>query len=345
MTQYENADISAIILAAGKGTRMKSKNPKVLHKVCGTPMLERIMRTVKKTGIRKFCLVLGESPDLFNGILSRYSQTTCVMQNNKLGTGDAVAATSCAFKGVTTPSYASGQLAQGDPIEASHVLICAGDTPALDAAVLEDFMNKCLQGKRRLGLVGIRHPEPTGYGRLLCNKDGMLEGIVEEKDATDTEKKINLVNSGVIFAETKYLFQLLDKIDCENAQGEYYLTDCFALAAKEKEPAYVYNCNEYRAFSGVNARDQLVNIETWLVQKRVADLIASGVTIHMPETCYIEDNVDIEPDTEIGAHCALLGSTKIARGASIGSHSVLSDVDISQNTHVPAGSRLTGSEN
>jgi bifunctional UDP-N-acetylglucosamine pyrophosphorylase/glucosamine-1-phosphate N-acetyltransferase len=345
MTRYGKADIAAIILAAGKGTRMQSETPKVLHKVCGTPMLERIMQTVEKTGIKKFCLVLGESPDLFNGILERYSHTTSVMQENRLGTGDAVAATACAFKGVNTPSYASGRLTQGSKLEAGYVLICAGDTPALDPEVLGDFVDKCLEQNRKLGLIGIHHPEPTGYGRLLCNKEGLLEGIVEEKDASDHEKRLNLVNSGVIFAETKYLFHLLDKIDCENAQGEYYLTDCFAVAAREKDPAYVYNCNEYRAFSGVNARSQLVAIETWLMQKRAESFIASGVTIHLPETCYIEDGVAIEPDTDIGAHCSLLGSTKIARGATIGAHCVLNGATITENSVVPAGSRLTSLDN
>jgi bifunctional UDP-N-acetylglucosamine pyrophosphorylase/glucosamine-1-phosphate N-acetyltransferase len=256
--------IAAIVLAAGKGTRMKSDLPKVLHQVQGTPMVVHVLKTLEQMKIDDVCLIL--NPDLapFKPLLREHPHLRVCVQTAQRGTADAVASACGAFSHVKKPHYTDSQLHHGTPMQASHVIICCGDTPALRADILKDFVSSCLDSGCELGVIGALHPQPTGYGRLVRNAHGHLEKIVEEKDATDEIRSINLINTGLIFARADLLFDLLDEIQPNNKQGEYYLTDCFALAAARNKPSHVYITEDYFSFSGVNTQEQLKEIEHWL---------------------------------------------------------------------------------
>ncbi|SMF66776.1 NTP transferase domain-containing protein [Pseudobacteriovorax antillogorgiicola] len=336
---HPNPHICAILLAAGKGTRMKSKLPKVLHEVAGTPILSRILHTLRSSGVQQHCLVLGGDLQNFDGILKENSDITCVIQKNRRGTGDAVASALCAFEGYNVPSYASGEVYAGSVVNASHVLISAGDTPALSAKVLSDFVERSLAEDAKLSVIGMRHPKPFGYGRLVVN-DGTLDKIVEEKDADAETRKINLCNTGVIFAETKFLFDLVHQLNNNNAQGEYYLTDCFELAREQGSPAMVFETEEFRSFDGVNNRSQLCQIEDWIIAQKRLELMQEGVTFKLQDTCYVEDQVSIGPDSTIGPHCSLIGHTKIGANCVIGAQCIIENQILPDGTVIEPGSVL-----
>jgi bifunctional UDP-N-acetylglucosamine pyrophosphorylase/glucosamine-1-phosphate N-acetyltransferase len=260
-----------------------------------------------------------------------------VIQHHKLGTGDAVAATACGFAKETFPEYSRGHLYRGTELSAPYVIICAGDTPALDPKMIQDFLTTCHRQKVRIGVIGMRHPYPTGYGRLVVDEQQRLSQIVEEKDASSQIKAITLCNSGVVFAERAFLFELLKQLDSNNAQNEYYLTDCFQIASRMGESALVFETDHYQSFAGVNRRDQLAEVERFLIQEKVSNLMSEGVSFHLPETCYLEDDVKIGCDSEIGANCSLLGKTLIGLDCRIGANSVLQNVSIPDGTILPPG--------
>lgn len=264
------AVVAGLILAAGKGTRMQSPLPKVLHPVGGKSMLQRIVETLHKSGIGEINVLLGGEIEAFKEFLGRNPDVRISIQKNRLGTGDAVAAAGVGFAGVTSPSYAAGELVRGPQIKATHVLICAGDTPLLQASTLKEFWQACVKQQVKLGVLGMRHPKPKGYGRMILDAQQQLTAIIEEKDADAKTRQIDICNTGVIFAETKYLFELLATINCQNVQNEYLLTDCIAAATKRGQPAYAYISDDWQSFQGVNDREQLGQVEE-LLRSRTAN--------------------------------------------------------------------------
>jgi len=252
--------VAGLMLAAGKGTRMGSSLPKVLHEVGGKPMLSWALECVQQAAVSPVCLVLGGDLAAFSAIIAQYSPTVCV-QNQRRGTGDAVAAAACGFQGVEVPSFADGSLFQGEPIAAEYVLVCYGDVPGIASGTLKEFTEQCLARGARLGVIGMRHPTPFGYGRLVTNEKDEVLQIVEERDATAAQREIQLCNTGIIFAKTDWLFSLVNELRPDNAQGEYYLTDCFALSHQRGKPAYVYATDDWQGFNGVNTPEQRQAVE------------------------------------------------------------------------------------
>ena len=171
-----------------------------------------------------------------------------VKQVNRLGTGDAVASAALAFKDQTLAEYCQSELIHGEKISSDYILITAADTPAISSEVIKSFIEKTVESKLALSVIGIRLPNPFGYGRLIKTQNGSLSKIVEQKDASEDEKKINLCNSGVILAKTDLLFKLIHKLNNNNAQKEYYLTDCFELANLEGESVSIFETDEYESF-------------------------------------------------------------------------------------------------
>ncbi|HYX39298.1 MAG TPA: NTP transferase domain-containing protein [Oligoflexus sp.] len=333
----ESRQFAAIVLAAGKGTRMKSQLPKVLHPLAGVPMVGRVLSTLNSIGIHDICAVIGGELDQLSACLENYQPLTLTVQTDRLGTGEAVACAGFGFNNTQIPSYAKGYWWSGGKLDCTHVLICAGDTPALDGQVLRSFLDSCQSKGSRLAVLAMRHPQPRGYGRILMNDQGQLQGIVEEKDATATEKKIEICNSGVIFAEKDLLFSLLGQLTTANAQKEYYLTDCFALARKQNIGADVWVTDHYEAFDGINDRRQLADLEQRILRRIRENWMLAGVTFQMADSCYIEESVLIGEDARIGPHCTLLGRTRIGKSCEIGSHVCLKDVIIPDGTKVPSG--------
>ena len=257
-------EFAAIVLAAGKGTRMKADLPKVMLPVAGRPILDWVLSMLAETGVPKNCVVIGGELEKFKPMMEKYSDATWCEQQQRRGTGDAVAAAACSFTGAKIPHYSAGRLLQGGLVESRYVVVCTGDIPAIRAKTMADFLGTFSASQARIGVLGMRHPDPTGYGRLIQDRDGLLEKIVEEKDASPEERRVQLCNSGIVVAETKYLFELVDRLENLNSQNEYYLTDCFAMARGDDHAAFVYETDRYQEFAGINDQAQLRQMESWL---------------------------------------------------------------------------------
>lgn len=333
--------ISAIVLAAGKGTRMKSTLPKVLHPIAGRPMVAWALKAVRDAGMKEITLVLGPDTNRFETFLRKNSNVRVAIQHQQLGTGDAVASAATAFCDASVPSYTKGELRSGEKIQSDWVMVVTGDTPAVRAATLKSFADQVLKSGKSLGVLGMNASEPRGYGRLLRDGKGGLTRIVEERDADSETKKITLCNSGIIMARTKRLFELLGSLVPNNSQNEYYLTDIFGLAAKGGEAAFVFDQGEAHEFAGVNDRVQLEAMERWMLEQRYQDLMRAGVTLHRPETIYIEANVELEQDVEIFPGVSLLGSSKISRGVYLGPGSVLTNINVGAGSNIGANCVLS----
>ncbi|MBI2602119.1 MAG: NTP transferase domain-containing protein [Deltaproteobacteria bacterium] len=259
--------LTGLILAAGKGKRMQSETPKVLHSVAGEIMLARVLEALRNTPCQNYCVILGEDLAPFESFLVRFPDLGVCVQKNINGTAGAVASSSAFFQGLEAPSYGTGYLARGSSVKPGNVLVCAGDIPGLDGRLLRTFIAHCQALDSRLGVLGMRVPDPTGYGRLILSHQGTLDGIVEEKDADANAKKITLCNSGVMYANVAYLFELLGELRNDNAQGEYYLTDCVAIACKGQK-ASVFVTDQWQSLSGVNSIWEKEFVERTFFEKK-----------------------------------------------------------------------------
>jgi len=335
--------ISALILAAGKGTRMKSTVPKVLHTVMGRPMLSWVMDVVKKAGATDLTLVLSKEIGPFSELLGHNPDLRVAIQSGQRGTGDAVAAACKAYDRAIIPQWAQAELLKGQPSSAHYVLICAGDTPAMSHHTIGQFIAACLGSSHQLGVLGMHVSDPLGYGRLVRDKSGGLTQIVEERDADSEIKKIKLCNSGVVFAEVSWLFKLLQGLVPNNAQNEYYLTDIFEASARQGKPAFVFETSAAAEFAGVNDRAQLANIEKTMMRRRIEEFMAHGVTFHLPDTVYVDGDVVIEPDTQIFPGVCLIGKTRVSRNCVVGPGAVLENTVLGAGVKVGAHAVLVGS--
>ena len=326
-----------IILAAGKGTRMRSALPKVLHQAAGRPMIQWVRSALASAGITRHCLVLSEDLTGFERLCTDDRDLTIAIQVNRRGTGDAVAATACCFADVQTPPYASGILHAGEVVASEYSLVCAGDVPCVKADSYANFVKDCLSRNAELGVLGMQVPDPYGYGRLVQNETGDLLAIVEEKDADASTKDIRTCNTGIIFAKTKTLFSLLSRITDKNAAGEYYLTDCFVQARAEGLKTHVHVGDDFREFGGVNNRSQLSESEQILMGRLRQSMLENGVTIHCPETVFVEADVVVQEDCEIFPHVSLRGTTTLESACQIGAGSYLENVAVGSGVVVGPG--------
>lgn len=324
---------AAVVLGAGKGTRMKSVLPKVLHPLAGKPMIQRVVNTLRHLGIQHVCVVLSKDTAPFQAFIDR-NELVVTIQDNQLGTADGVASASPAFKDVTAAPYNSSSLHSGSPFDADNVLICYGDTPLICPDVLGCFIDEFCKHNQQLSVMGITLADPTGYGRLILGQGDTLEGIVEHKDATDEQKKINLCNSGIILAKKSLLFELLAKVTDNNAQKEYYLTDVVSLAAERGVKAQVFATDQSGSFDGINDKRQLARLEQRLVDGVIDRHLTGGVTIQRPSSVWIEDDVTIGTDCVIEPGAVLKGQTTIGSGCTIGANAYLCDANIADNTQV-----------
>lgn len=340
-------ELAGIVLAAGKGTRMRSDRPKVLHALAGRPMLDWVTAALESAGVKALCVVLSEDLTGFGPFLEQRPGLSVALQINRLGTGDAVASAAYAFAGAKTAPFAKGKLARGgqlSPSKDAMILISAGDTPALDPAGLKRFVEAAAAEKAAVSVLGMRPASPFGYGRMLIKENGgmrHLERIVEEKDCTENERQVGVVNTGLIAARADVLFDLIAELKDDNAQREYYLTDCVALARKRGLLVTAHVAEDAASFAGINDRRQLAAVETTLVRRKVEQLMLAGVTVRLPDSVYVDWNVSADGDAEVGAGAVLLAGTRLGRGAKIGAGAVLEGVEVGEGAEVGAGSVLT----
>jgi bifunctional UDP-N-acetylglucosamine pyrophosphorylase/glucosamine-1-phosphate N-acetyltransferase len=297
-------DTYAVILAAGKGTRMKSKLYKVLHPVCGKPMVQHVVDATKKINPTQTILVVGQGAEQVQEQLG--SQFTYIMQEEQLGTGHAVMVTKEEL-----------QEKQGT------TLILCGDTPLMRAETLEALVSAHDKSKSSVTILTTKMDNPQGYGRIIRNKQGQVLRIVEQKDATVEEQQVQEVNTGVYCFDNQKLVSVLDKITNQNAQGEYYITDCIEILEQQGELVSAFLTHDPEETLGVNDRIALAEAEK-LMKKRINQHhMAQGVTIIDPDHTYIGPEVMIGMDTVIHPGTILSGSTQIGEDCVIGPHTEL----------------------
>ncbi len=256
----KNQTTCSVILAAGKGTRMKSDTPKVFHKIHEKTLLQHVCDRLQKTGVDHHCIIASGPSDYFEDFHQQNPNYSICFQNQKRGTGDAVASAAVLIQNAQRPDYTDAELWRGAPLHADYTLVCTGDAPAICPSDLQKFMDKLKQDSADIGVLGMNVPEPTGYGRLIKGSDGMLSHIIEEKDASDHERKVTLCNSGIIYARTEILFGLLSSLKPENTQKEYYLTDCFKLARERGHSISLYETDNWLSYLGINTPEQLAQV-------------------------------------------------------------------------------------
>ncbi len=300
------ASAMAVILAAGKSTRMKSALPKVLHPVCGRPMIDYVLDSARQAGVGKLVVIIGHQSELVQMALSRHSDVQFALQTEQLGTGHAVMMCRKHLEAHTGP-----------------VLILAGDTPLLKRESLLALLE--LQRERKAAcVIGTAvTPENQGLGRIVRDAHGHFVKIVEEKDATPVQKEITEINTGCYAFDSQQLASTLDKIRPENAQKEYYLTDCPRLMLDAGQTVAALNCFERIEALGVNTRVQLADAAKHIQQAALARLMLHGVTIEVPEQTVIEPQVEIGADTVIKPFTSIAGHVKIGADCVIGPHVVL----------------------
>jgi len=303
------ANLTAVILAAGKGTRMKSKLPKVLHKVGGHPMLEHVMDAAEAAGCRDNVVVIGHGAELVRELVG--SRARIALQAEQLGTGHAVLQAADTLKDFT-----------------GTVMILCGDTPLLEAEELKKFYAEHVKSGAAATVMSAMMEDPFGYGRILRDANGDVAGIVEQKDASEEQKLIKEINTGNYCVEAPLLFEVLRTLGNNNAQGEYYLTDVLAkLRAMGKKVGGVVTADS-EMIMGVNSRRQLAEAESVMRRRILEKLMDEGVTVMDPASTFIEKSVKIAPDTTIYPYTWLQGETVIGEDCEIGPNVRLENVKV-----------------
>ena len=309
------SDLVAVILAAGKGTRMKSNFPKVLHKIGGKPMLEHVLDAAATSGASQKIVVVGFGSEKVAEFLG--DRAKIVLQKEQLGTGHAVLQAKALLQDF-----------------AGTVLILCGDTPLLQGSELKNFFTAHKTSGAAASVLTAFTDNPTGYGRILRGIDNDVLGIVEEKDATAEQKAVCEINTGIYCVESPLLFQVLDTLTCDNAQGEYYLTDILLKLREQGEKIGGIITKDFDMIMGINSRRQLAEAEGIMRTRVLNSLMDSGVTIMDPASTFIDAGVEIGTDTVIYPFTWLEGTTKIGKDAIIGPNVRLTNVEVGNETQL-----------
>ena len=286
MTNY------AIILAAGKGTRMKSDLPKVLHKVAGISMLEHVFRSVSAINPEKTVTVIGHKAELVEQVLA--GQTDFVRQTEQLGTGHAVMMAEPVLENLT-----------------GQTLVIAGDTPLITGESLKNLIDFHINHKNVATILTAEADNPFGYGRIVRNQHGEVLKIVEQKDASDFEQQIKEINTGTYVFDNARLFEALKNINTNNAQGEYYITDVIGIFRENGEKVGAYTLKDFDESLGVNDRVALATAESVMRRRINQQHMVNGVSFVNPDATYIDVDVEIAPEVQVEANVTLKGQTKI----------------------------------
>jgi bifunctional UDP-N-acetylglucosamine pyrophosphorylase/glucosamine-1-phosphate N-acetyltransferase len=306
--------LAVIVLAAGQGTRMRSKFAKVLHPIGGRPMVQyavELARSLTKSGKGDIAVITGHQAERVKDVLAG-SAVTCVVQTRRLGTGHAVAQAQLVF-------------AHRDQWRKRRFVILSGDTPLLREVTLRGMLAHHERERATVTVLTAHLEQPDGYGRIVRGRDGLVWRIIEEKDATPSERRINEINAGTYIVEGDFLFPALGALKPTNAQKEYYLTDIVSVAAGQGKRVAAYPAGDAVEALGINTRRELAEAEH-LLRDRIRDRhMAEGVTFLSPETSFVDADVRIGRDSVVYPHTALEGRTTIGEDCVIRAHSRIAE--------------------
>ena len=302
---------SALILAAGAGTRMKSSKPKVAHEILGKPLVRWVVDAAHSAGIDSVVIIVGHGRDQVEPLLS---DTTMVVQEEQLGTAHAVLVAREALAG-----------------KSGSLVVLTGDSPLVRPSTIEDLVRTREENNAAVVVLTMEASDPFGYGRIVRDDAGDVVEIVEQKDCTPEQATITECNSGFYCFDIELLFSALEEVSTDNAQGEYYLTDVLGIARKRGQRVLAFKAEDPTECLGVNSRIQLAQA-TRILQQRINEAhMAAGVTMMDPSTTWIGPDVSIEQDVELLPMTFLLGATSIATGSVIGPNTRLTDVVVGKD--------------
>lgn len=312
--------LNIVVLAAGKGTRMRSKLPKVLHVLAGESLLSRVLNTARDLGSKNLCVVVGHGAEQVRAATSAID-VNFVEQKPQLGTGHAL------------------QLAASYLNDAYPTLVLYGDVPLTQLSTLQKLVDAAANG---MALLTVNLDDPTGYGRIVRNEAGVVQRIVEHKDASDAERSIQEVNTGVLIAPTVELKDWLSQLSNDNVQGEYYLTDVIGMAVRDgvlvntAQPAAEWET------LGVNSKVQLAELETIWRSEVAKGLLEAGVTLADPARIDVRGSLKCGMDVSIDVGCVFEGQVTLGDDVRVGPYCVIRNSTIAAGAEIAAFSHIDG---
>jgi bifunctional UDP-N-acetylglucosamine pyrophosphorylase / glucosamine-1-phosphate N-acetyltransferase len=309
--------VTAVLLAAGQGTRMKSNLPKVLHSVAGKPMIWHALEAISQSTTEKPIVVVGHGADEVTKYLGDSAQT--VLQEPQLGTGHAVMQAEALLKGKT-----------------DLVVVCYSDMPLLRGETLQKLVETQKNNKGPISMLTVVADDPHGFGRIIRKADGTVEAIVEEYVATPEQLQVKELNVGGYCFDANWLWDALHRIPKNPKKGEYYLTDAIELASRDSLPVQATLMDDVEETIGINTRVHLAEVETAMRRRINEQHMLNGVTMIDPVSTYIEASVKIGRDTVIMPNTYLHGKTEIGEGNVIGPNSIIRDTKIGNHCKVLA---------
>jgi bifunctional UDP-N-acetylglucosamine pyrophosphorylase/glucosamine-1-phosphate N-acetyltransferase len=321
-----NPRVAVAIMAAGKGTRLKSQLPKVLHEVAGKPLLEHVIRAaVRVVPAKDVYAIIGHEAGKVRAAVE-HTGVNFVLQADQRGTGHALMVAKDALAGY------------------DHVIVLSGDAPMITPETIERLRDFHGQQRAAMTLLSAELENPTGYGRVLRKSLGSAEvrAIVEEKAANATQKKIREINSGFYVFNVQDLYANIGKLSTANTHGEYYLTDMAEVLRRAGRRVVAWKTADATEILGGNTRAELAEIDQSMRLAKCRQLMADGVTIFYPTTCVVDADVHVASDSVIEPYVQLLGSTRIGSGCRVRSYSVIRDCEIGDGVVVRPGCVMEG---
>lgn len=314
----KRAKLNIVILAAGKGTRMHSNRPKVLHQIGGQAILQHVINCAERLNPAKIVIVYGYGGEQVKSAIQQ-SNLVWAEQKAQLGTGHAVQ-----------------QALPYLDIDA-NTLILLGDVPLVSAEACQTLI---AQADNQLIIQSFKKQEPTGYGRIIRNDQSLVTAIVEQKDATDLQLTIQEVNTGIMAMPTQHLKSWLSRLSNDNAQQEYYLTDIVGFAVEDNIKVNAEMIEDEWSVTGINSKQDLATIERVYQQRQAAVLLQKGVTLLDPARIDIRGNIEVEKDVEIDVGCIFEGHVSLGQGVKVGAYCILKDAVIAAGTVIAPFSHI-----
>jgi bifunctional UDP-N-acetylglucosamine pyrophosphorylase/glucosamine-1-phosphate N-acetyltransferase len=322
-----------VILAAGKGTRLRSKLPKVLHSLAGKPLIEHVIDAARSLNVQDTCIIVGYEAEKVRKALAHLS-VQFVLQEPQLGTGHALQ---------VARSFWEAQ--PGD------LLILSGDVPLISTETLQNLLDVHVRANASVTLLSVLLENPAGYGRIIRDSFGEVQAIIEEKDATPAERESREINTGVYCFNITALSEVIGRLTAANSQKEYYLTDCVGLLKASGKHVEAVICNDPLEVSGVNSRSELSDLERFVRARKLRQLMRDGVTVLDPACTYVDPSVQVGSDTVlypnvflekgsiIGSSCQIYPNVRISSSI-LGDEVVVLDSCLISESHIHSGSQV-----